>query len=183
MHLSLLKRFPLFGFCLPVSSVSNFRPDTGGRRESLVQVRYFSCAAGRERCCRQMSQACVGSTRIVPATLGLPLLTGVCFPRLHCSGAQLLYMEWSLHCMRFQFSRIPQKHGLGWACVLFLSAARSLTCALSLVRCALSPPRSQCVFLCAPVGCMRLLSVLGSWPLAMTLLVDVDHLESQEVFG
>ena len=28
----------LFGFCLPVSSVSNFRPDTGGRRWSLVQV-------------------------------------------------------------------------------------------------------------------------------------------------
>ena len=34
--------------CLPVSSVSNFRPDTGGRRWSLAQVRVFSRAAGRE---------------------------------------------------------------------------------------------------------------------------------------
>ena len=35
----------------------------------------------------------------------------------------------------------------------------------------------------APVGCMRLVSVLGSWPLAVTLPEDVDHPESQEVFG
>ena len=39
MHRSLLKQFPcLFGFCLLVSSVSNFCPDTGGPRWSLVQV-------------------------------------------------------------------------------------------------------------------------------------------------
>ena len=38
LHWSLLKRFPLFGFCLPVSSVPNIHPDTGGRRWSLVQV-------------------------------------------------------------------------------------------------------------------------------------------------
>ena len=36
---SLLKRFPcLFGFCLLVSSVPNFRPDTGGRRWPLIQI-------------------------------------------------------------------------------------------------------------------------------------------------
>ena len=30
---------------------------------------------------------------------------------------------------------------------------------------------------------MRLVSVLGSWSLAAALLADVNHPESQEVFG
>ena len=39
MHRSLLKRFPLFIWLLfAVSSVHNFRPDTGGRRWSLIQA-------------------------------------------------------------------------------------------------------------------------------------------------
>ena len=80
----------------------------------------MSPAAGREGRGRQMSLACVGSTRSVPATLGLPGLLGVCFPRLHCSGSRLLYMERALRCMRFQFSGPPQKHRLSWACVLCL---------------------------------------------------------------
>ena len=100
--------------------MSNFRPETSGRQWSLVQVRLFGLAVGREGCCRQMSLACVGSTGSVPATLGLPPLTGVCFPCLHCPGSWLLYMERALHCMRFQFLGSPQKRGLGWACVLFL---------------------------------------------------------------
>ena len=37
-------------------------------------------------------------------------------------------------------------------------------------------------FLCVPVGCVRLVSVLWSWPLAATLLADVNHPESPEVF-
>ena len=48
---------------------------------SLVQVRWFSPAAGREGHCRQIS-LCVGSTHSVLVTLGLPSLTGVCSPRL-----------------------------------------------------------------------------------------------------
>ena len=46
-----------------------------------------------------MSLACVGSTRSVPATLGLPPLTGVSFPRLHCSGCRFLYRLWALGCV------------------------------------------------------------------------------------
>ena len=120
MHWSLLKWFPLFGFSLQVSSVSNFCPDTGGLRWSLVQVHLFSRAVGREGRCRQISLVCVGSTRSVPATLGLPPLTGACFSRLHCSGSQLLYREPALSCVWFQFSGSPQKRGLIWACVLCL---------------------------------------------------------------
>ena len=62
-------------------------------------------------------------------------------------------------------------------------AARSLTGALSLVWYAFSTPRSQIQFPLALGGCVRLVSVLGSWPLAVTLPADVDHPESQEVFG
>ena len=48
-----------------------------------------------------MSLACVGSTCSVSATLGLPPLTGVCFPRPHCSGSRLLYRERALICVHF----------------------------------------------------------------------------------
>ena len=51
--------------------MSNFRPDTGGPRWSLVQVRWFSPAAGRAGRCRQTS-LCVGSAHSVPGTVGLP---------------------------------------------------------------------------------------------------------------
>ena len=110
----------LFGFCLLVSSVSDLHPDTGGWRWSLVQVHLFSHAKGREGRCRQISPACVGSTGSILATLGLPSLMDVCYPRLHCSGSQLFYMERALRCMRFQFWGSPQKCGLGWACILCL---------------------------------------------------------------
>ena len=61
----------------------------------------FIRAVGRERHCRQMSLVCVGSTHSVPATLGLPRLMGVCFPRLHCSGSRLLYSERALSFVHF----------------------------------------------------------------------------------
>ena len=144
---------------------------------------------GREGCCRQISLVCLGSTHSVPATVGLSPLTGVCFPRLHCSDSWLLYIERALRCMRFQFSGIPQKRRLGWACVLCLPQPEQLrqpgACRAysPRVQCALSPPLFQPQFLRVPVGCMCLVSILGSWPLAATLLVDIDHPESQEVFG
>ena len=87
-------------------------------------------------------------------------LTGVCSPRLHCSGSRLLYREWALRCVRFQFSGIPQKRGLGWACVLCLpcpSSSGSPELDESLhspgVQCAFSPTlRSQPQFLMHRLG-------------------------------
>ena len=65
-----------FGFfCLQVSSVSNFHPDTRRQRWSHIQAHLFSCAVGREEQCKQISLVCVGSARCVWATLGLPPLT------------------------------------------------------------------------------------------------------------
>ena len=61
-------------------------------------------------------------------------------------------------------------------------AARSLTGALSpgAVR-PLPTAVPASVSVCS--GRVHLVSVLGSWPLATTLPVDVNHPESQEVFG
>ena len=112
---------------------------------------------------------------------------GVCFPSLHCSGSRLLYMERALYCVRFQFSGTTKKRGFGWACLLCLprpsgSGSPELD-GRTLPGCgAPSPLRPQPQFprACAPVRCMRLVSIRGSWPLAATLPADVDHPESQE---
>ena len=59
-------------FCLLVSSVSNFRPDTSGRWWTLFQAHLFSRSVGREGRSKQITLACACS---VLATLGLPPLT------------------------------------------------------------------------------------------------------------
>ena len=75
-----------------------------------------------------MSLACVGSTCSVPATLGLsPLSACVLSPstllRLHAAlqgaGPALRGLPRPKP-LKFRFSGIPQKHRLGWACVLCL---------------------------------------------------------------
>ena len=59
-------------FCLLVSSVSDFRPNTRGWWWTLFQAHLFSHAVGREGPCKQITLVCAHS---VSATLGLPLLT------------------------------------------------------------------------------------------------------------
>ena len=59
-------------FCLLVSSVSNFHPDTRGWWWTLFQACLFSRAVGREEHCKQITLVCA---RTVLATLGLAPLT------------------------------------------------------------------------------------------------------------
>ena len=67
--------FVYFGFlCLQVSSVSNFHPDTRGRRWSLIQAHLFSFSMGREENCKQIPLMCVVCVCSVWATLSLPPL-------------------------------------------------------------------------------------------------------------
>ena len=124
---------------------------------------------------------CSGHTGFVPTH-------GCVLSQLHCSGSRLLYMERALRCVRFQFSGPLQKRGLGWAYVLCLPRLSSSghqepdRCTLpGAVR--LLPPWSQPQSPRTLVWLVRLMSLLGSWPLAATLLADVSHPESQEVFG
>ena len=151
---------------------------------SLVQ---FSPSAGRAGRCRQTS-LCVGSTPRVPATLGLSR-TGVSV----LSPSTLLRLPAALYGAGPALSAVPVFRSSTKARVRLClrvvpspasaaQAARGLG-ALSPGAARLSPLRPQPQFLCV-VGCQRLEFVLRSWPLAVTLLVaDVDHPESQGVFG
>ena len=70
-----------FSFCLLVSSVSNFCPDTRGRWWTLFKAHFFSRAVGREGCCKQVTLACACTC---------PSSRCVCFPCLHCLGSRFL---------------------------------------------------------------------------------------------
>ena len=118
---------------------------------------------GREYPCKQVSLVCVAGARGVRTALGLPPLTVVAcaFPVYTaqtpgCSAGQLSKAGPGLRArprsklLRFRFSGSPQRHGLGWACVLSPSQVRAaqvtrfLASTLSPgVRCVLSPPSSQ----------------------------------------
>ena len=141
--------------------MSDFRPDTGGRRWSLVQVRWFSRAVGREGRCRQISLACAGRTRSVSATLGFALAHGVCsFPThavcflrlqaaLQGAGPELRVLPRPKP-LTFRFSGSPQRPRLSWACVLCLprlSISGRQELDSPRVWCAFSPPRPQPQFL------------------------------------
>ena len=184
MHRSHLKQFPLFiWLLLLVSSVSNFCPDTGRWRWSLVSVRLFSRAVGREGHCRQIPLACVGSIRSVPATLGLP-------PLVLCvlSPSPLLRLPAALQGLGPALRAVPvfrystkAQNQLGLPLVSSparaAQAARSLMSALSPgAVCLIPSPVPASVSTCT--GLVSLVSVLGSWSLAA-----VNHPESQEVFG
>ena len=137
--------------------MSNFHPDTGGRRWSLfsfsrpVLLRGGQGAAGRYRCVW-------GALEVFRPHWVCPVQGCLCFPRLHCSGSRLLYRERALRCLPFQFSGSPQKHGLGWACILCFprpssSGNQELAGCTLPDACAFSPPRAQPWFPCAPVRC------------------------------
>ena len=147
---------------------------------SLVQSR---CGEGGH--CRQMSLACVGSAHSVPATLGLPPLTAHVL-----SASTLLWLQAALQGAGPELRAVPvfrystKAQTCSGLCFVpslarAAQAARSLTSALS--RGAPYPLRGPSLsfrarWLGAPC-------VLGSWSLAATLLADVNHPESQEVFG
>ena len=106
-----------------------------------------------------------------------------CFPRLRCSGSRLLYMERALRCRQFLGCSTEARNKKLSLCFVpcpaqAAQAARSLTGALSPVRRAFSPPRPQPQ---SPPAQVR--SGACALRLAETLPADVEHPESQEVFG
>ena len=138
--------------------MSNFHPDTGGRRWSLAQVRWFSPAAGRAGCCRQIP-LCVGSTHRVPATLGLPRSRACALP-IYAAQAPGFSL-WSGPCVACGSSFWVLHNSSDLVVPAFCAlpagaaqAARSLKGALSPgAGRAFSPPRPQPQFPPAPVGC------------------------------
>ena len=129
--------------------------------------------------CGEQSQ-CSSHTGFAP-------LKGVCFPHLRCSGYRLLCREPALSCVWFLFLGTPQKCRLSWACVLCLPGLSSSGSQELDKRtrpgCSAPYPLHGPASVSAHASRVRLVSVLWSWSLAGTLPVDVNHPESQEVFG
>ena len=157
---------------------------------------------GREGHCRQMSLACVGSTHSVLATLGLPPLAECALPLsiLLRLQAALQGAGPELHALprpkplRFRFLGTPQRHTLGWACVLCLPCPRSSGSQepdeCTLPRCNTPYPlRSPSLSFWArqlgvPCVCYgELDSRCDLLPHLPPAPADVDHPESQEVFS
>ena len=96
---------------------------------------------------------------------------------------------WSGPCIACgsQFLGPPQKCRLGWTCVLCLpgrssSGSQELD-RRTLPRCGAPSPSAVPASVSGRASWARLVSVLGSWSLAATLWVNINHPESQEVFG
>ena len=184
---------------MQVSSVSNFHPDTGGGGRHLLG----SCVQfpQGERTTANKPHWRVWGARGLWATLGLPHSRRVCCPGLHCSGSRLSAGDLSkagpgLHALprskllRFRFSGTPQGHRLDWACVLWPSQVRAARATRSLGS---ALPQEDCVSYHLPHPSCSVSRVcsgstvsggpcvpLGSWSLAVTLLVDANCPGSQE---
>ena len=126
----------------------------------------------------------------------------VCFPVYTsqapgCSGGEMSKTGSGLHALprskplRFRFSGTPQRHRLGWTCVLCPSqiwAAQATRCLSSIlspgraVRLITSPVPAAPFPGCAAGALSQVccVSLLRSWFLAVTLLADVNRPGSQE---
>ena len=84
--------FVYFGFLyLQVSSVSNFHPDTRGRRWSFTQAYLLSCVVRRGRNTAKKYHWCVwGVLAVYGPHWVCPSSQCMCFSGLHCSGSRLL---------------------------------------------------------------------------------------------
>ena len=158
----------LFGFCLQVSSVSNFLPDTSGREGGGLLFR-FACSVllwGAKSTSDKYHWRVWGALAVFQPHWVCPSSWHVCFPCLHCSGSRLLYRERALSCVHFPG---PRHSGSGFrvlhkgsdsvgpAFCAFPSGAaqgmRSLTSVLSPGAAWLLPSLSQPQFPSALVQC------------------------------
>ena len=130
MHLSLPKRFPLFILAFSVCWSLQYLISILTQRARWWSL-YFRLACsvvlwgGRNTANKYHWRV---FTVIQPHWV-CPRPRRVCFPSLHCSDSRLLCWELSdvgpgLHALprsktlRFRFSGTPQRHRLGWACIL-----------------------------------------------------------------
>ena len=94
--------FCLFGFfCLQVSAVSNFCPDTKGWRWSLVRLTCSVVLCGARNTANKCHWPVWGALAASRPHWVRPCLQPVCFPSLHCSGSRLLCRERVLGCVHW----------------------------------------------------------------------------------
>ena len=138
---------------------------------------------------------CPGNAEVIPAhgSCAFPVYTaqapGCSERELSKAGPGLCTVPRS-KLLRFRFSGTPQKHRLGWACVLCSSSvqgAQATRCLVSTLSQVCSAPYHLTSSAAWLPGCavrtpsqVCHVSPLGAWPQTVTLLVDVNRLESQE---
>ena len=131
-------------FCLLVSSVSNFHPDTWG---TLVVTFFFRLPCSVLHCGgrKTANKYHWHVLTVIQLHWVCPHSRHVCFPSLNCSDSRLLCWELSdvgpgLHALptskplRFMFLGTPQRCRLCWACILRPSQVRATQVARSLMR-------------------------------------------------
>ena len=173
--------------------MSTFRPDTSG-----LSFR-FACSVvllGGRGAADKCHWRVWGALAVSRPHWVCPPLTVCVLPRLHGSGSRLLSRERALSCMHFpglsrsgSSFRVLHKSpdSVGPAFCAFPGPSSSGIQELderALPGCSAPHPlRGPSLSFCAPPGRLRLVSLLGSWTLAATLSADVNHPESQGVFG
>ena len=138
MHLSLPKPFPVYFsfFCLLVSSVSNFHPDTRGGGGHFFRHTCLVMLWGGRNTANKYHWRVWGMLAVFQLHWVCPCSHHVCFHGLHCSGSRLLCQELSeagpglcalsrSKPLRFRFLGTPQRCRLSWACVLCPSQVRA----------------------------------------------------------
>ena len=162
-----------FSFCLLVSSLSDFHPDTRGGGGHFFRL---TCSVTLLGGMLQITLACA---RSASATLVLPLLTASVASCPHCSGSRLLHLDPSAagpgllapprsKLLRFRHLGSSQRCRLSWACVLCPSqvqAAQVMRCLVSAIAATYRLPAAQ------------LLRCTTGTPSQ----ADVDHPDPQEV--
>ena len=130
-----------------------------------------------------------GRTRSVPATLGLPPLAGMCaFPVYTALAPGCSIGNGPCVACGSSF-RVLHKSADSAGPVFCAFPGLNSSGSQELDECTLpgcSAPyllRGSSLSFRARAGLVHLVSVLGSWSLAATLPADVNHPESQEVFG
>ena len=156
LHRSLLKQFPLFGFCLQVSFCALTHAGRGG-----LSFR-FACSVvlwgGRGAADKYHWPVLGALTVFQPHWVLSPSTLFRLQAALQGAGPALRGLP-RRKPLRFRFSGIPQKHRLRWACVLCPPPSEQLRqpggggAHSPWVHGAFSPPRSQPQFLCTQVGC------------------------------
>ena len=139
MHLSLPKQFPLFilasSVCWSLQCLISALTQGGGGGHFLRLTCSVVLWGGRNtanKCHWHVS----GVLSVFQLHWACPCSQCVCFPSLHCSGSTLLCRELSevssglralprSKPLKFRFLGTPQRHRLGWACVLCPSQVRA----------------------------------------------------------
>ena len=126
MHLSLLKRFPLFIWLLFAGLlVSDFRPDTGGGGGLLSRFACLAVLRGGRGATGKRPWRVWGALAVFRPHRVCPRSPRVCFPVYTAqapgcspgSGASVMCTSQPKP-LRLRFSGTPQRGRLGWACVL-----------------------------------------------------------------